>query len=130
MTRLTYSQLGAGLGISRQAAHKLARQGMPVDSVFAAQVWRNRSIDDPVGLKPERVLHARLEAVRRLWPVAREALRVGRLQLVLSELQAALRAVPEAERHRVVVDSEVMDALCRPTADMLREEGGAKSGPM
>lgn len=42
---MSLSQLGAALGISKQAAHAAAKRGMPTDSVGAAQAWRLANVD-------------------------------------------------------------------------------------
>lgn len=44
-TALSLSQLGAALGISKQAAHAAAKRGMPIDSVDAAKAWRLINVD-------------------------------------------------------------------------------------
>ncbi len=45
MGKLSYSQLGELLGISKQAVGKAVKAGMPVDSVEAAEAWRLANLD-------------------------------------------------------------------------------------
>lgn len=42
---MSLSQLGAALGISKQAVHAAAKRGMPTQSVAAAQAWRLGNVD-------------------------------------------------------------------------------------
>lgn len=44
--RLTYADIGRALGgISRQAVHKLAKRGMPTESIEAARRWHVENVD-------------------------------------------------------------------------------------
>lgn len=44
--RLTYADIGRALGgISRQAVHKLAKRGMPTESLEAARRWHVENVD-------------------------------------------------------------------------------------
>jgi len=45
MGKLSYSQLGELLGISKQAVGKAVKAGMPVDSYEAAEAWRSANLD-------------------------------------------------------------------------------------
>lgn len=45
MGKLSYSQLGELLGISKQAVGKAVKAGMPVDSIEAAEAWRRDNLD-------------------------------------------------------------------------------------
>ena len=45
MGKLSYSQLGELLGISKQAVGKAVKAGMPVDSFEAAEAWRSANLD-------------------------------------------------------------------------------------
>lgn len=45
MGKLSYSQLGELLGISKQAVAKAVKAGMPVDSFEAADTWRRANLD-------------------------------------------------------------------------------------
>lgn len=48
MTRsanITIPDLAAGLGVSKQRVYQLRKQGMPTDSLAAAQAWRKANID-------------------------------------------------------------------------------------
>lgn len=51
---LSYSQIGAALGISKQAVARQAAKGMPISSVDAARAWRDANLD------PARAKDARL----------------------------------------------------------------------
>lgn len=48
---LSLQKLGDGLGISKQAAGKLAKRGMPKNSVAAARLWRAENLN-PAQRKP------------------------------------------------------------------------------
>lgn len=43
--KLSYSQLGAAFGISKQAVAALSKKGMPTDSVESARAWRTANLD-------------------------------------------------------------------------------------
>ena len=43
--KVSYSQIGSALGISKQAVGKLVKQGMPTDSISAARAWRVANLD-------------------------------------------------------------------------------------
>jgi len=45
---MNLTELAAGLGISRQAASKLKKRGMPVASIAQAQAWRRRNTKSSV----------------------------------------------------------------------------------
>ena len=44
MPKITKTHLAAEIGISRTAVHRYAKQGMPVDSIEAAQGWRSANV--------------------------------------------------------------------------------------
>lgn len=109
--------IAKALGLSEAAITKCKRLGMPLHSVDAARAWRKANIRAMVTSKTAG--SDEIDALQALWPVARAALQAGRPDLVLPTLQAAMRAVPEDERHLVDLDGAVMDALCRPMAEKI-----------
>lgn len=118
--RLTQAALADALGMTGAAVSKFKGRGMPVDSVAAAQAWRATHVRLRISANPMRLYADEIAEVHALWSVARSALHVGRLEAALPALRAAMRAVPAEARHMVELDTEVMDALCVPFAELLR----------
>jgi hypothetical protein len=126
--------LAIALDISPSMVSKLAKKGMPTDSVERARRWRDRHLE-PFRRKEHRADAPRALAVaaavpadaellaraQRFMDVASIAHQACRLPLVAEDLRAAMRAVPAAARHGLLVDADVMDALTAPVHDALRE---------
>ena len=113
--------LAAALGISASMVSRLAKQGMPTDSVAAAQAWRAAHLD------PARMVRARahtqgqpnaLELVQQAevtMDVARAVLDAGAdFEMFAPTVRAALKAVPVDHRHLVGLDEQVIRRLCAP----------------
>lgn len=118
------SALARALGISKAAVSKCKARGMPVDSVAAATAWRREHLNPARSKRTLAVtFETQLRAVEALWPIAAAALAGDRFDLVRPQLQQALRAVPPQARHLVLVDVDVMEALCASFAAVLRGAG-------
>lgn len=107
-------ELAEALGISAAMVSKLAKRGMPTDSVERAQRWRRRH------LEPGRVKGVRYERTRPAAPdpvQLAEALGLAALSDFKthgSALRAALRAVPEDRADEVRLPDSVWAALYGP----------------
>uniref|UniRef100_UPI0035B1637B hypothetical protein n=1 Tax=Hylemonella sp. TaxID=2066020 RepID=UPI0035B1637B len=107
-------ELAEALGISAAMVSKLAKRGMPTDSVERAQRWRRRH------LEPGRVKGVRYERTRPPAPdpvQIVEALGLAALddfELHEAALRAALRAVPQDRREEVRLHQDVWAALYGP----------------
>ena len=135
--------LAAGLGISEAMVSKLARRGMPTDSVERAVRWRRRHLE-PARMKGMRVdsnpepprrpatppqapatdqadaLQAesdqlRVELVGRLFALAE-----ADFDRYAAELRPALRALPWRLRPRLQVSVEVMERLVAHVPAVIR----------
>jgi hypothetical protein len=93
---MTTTELAAQLGISRQAASKLIKRGMPRDSVSRAQAWRRRNTGSsvPRDVSPDKAL-AELEAEGDELPADSVSLE-EQLALIQKVRRAAARRYDEA----------------------------------
>ncbi len=130
------------LGISGAMVTRLAKRGMPTDSLERAQRWRKRH------LEPGRVKGVRfdgnyksseqaqptrpgpaidhLAAATGLLNVAAAALSAGAcIDALIGALRAALAAVPEHERERLLLPVNVMDLLVADVAALLPASSNA-----
>ena len=126
--KLNQADIARALGLSEAAVSKFKGRGMPVNSIDEARSWHLFHVRPRISMQPARLYERQLAAVRTLWPVALVALGAGRLDVVRPALQQALRDVPEGARHLVMVDTEVMDALCARFVDLLREPSTVEAG--
>ena len=123
--RLTQEALGAKLGISQSLVARLAKRGMPTDSVAAARRWRAANLDPTRGGKPPAPAGGDLHGwrVRKTAAEARlleQRAAVGPAGLVeVAQVDAALRRLFVASRG--VLDSlhprlleNATDAVCAP----------------
>ena len=120
--------LAVALGISGSMVSRLAKQGMPTHSIEAARAWRERHLD------PARVVAMRADMkgppkVPELVAKAEQAMLAARavldagadFGLIAPVLRAALKAVPDHQRHLVGFDPEVMRILCAPLIALCQE---------
>lgn len=124
-------ELADALGISGAMVSKLAKRGMPTDSLERAQRWRKRHLE-PGRVKGQRMgttapPDVKPQASRPAAP-SDEAMRANHLMgaaaSILSEggdvtamlpaIRAALRAVPEASRDDVRLHVDTMKLLIGP----------------
>jgi hypothetical protein len=145
--------LALQLGISASMVSRLAKRGMPTDSVDRADKWRRRHLE-PGRIKgvrmdsitpakrapldsghvsnacarqvhaPEMPVALALQRVRDLGLIAYRAIVDGNYRAVEPILRDAMRAVPPGARHLVQMPLEVWDAL---TASIPLNEGGQVS---
>jgi hypothetical protein len=119
---VTQNELAAFLGISGQMVSKLKRRGMPTHSVFAARDWRQANLDPSLVKeirRPEliRALPQRDPVVEcnELGALALQDLEAGSsrdfVQLI-EELRAAMRLLTSEQEARVLLDTEIWNALC------------------
>jgi hypothetical protein len=101
------------LGISPGMVSRLKRQGMPVHALEAARAWRAANLDLS-RMRPDPSVQA--ANASELLLLAREALRVGRFELVAPDLRAAMRAVPLTHRHTLSMGFDLWEALVGPDA--------------
>lgn len=133
--------LAAALGISPAMVSRLAKRGMPTDSLERAQKWRRKNLPmarmkgnradtvamSKAGSGPTRSPAANaddeaVERVSRLMGMAAAALAVDQLALIKAELRDAMCCVPQHRRAGCLLDSDVMDALTREVAEALRDD--------
>lgn len=118
---------------------------MPTDSIDAAERWYRAHIDPvrslgnrlsrgaPMPPVPAPDGSAALARAEALGTAAHYALAAGVFDQVEGEMRAALRAVPPADRRRLKLSEDVLEALC---ADVLEEiqahekPGDAVEGPI
>lgn len=111
------SRIGRELGITGAAVAKLAARGMPLDSADAARRWRAANLNPrKMAADPGPSAATLIERAHSLVAVATEALQRHRFDLVADELRAALRAVPDSHRLRVVMPFALSRALLGPAA--------------
>jgi hypothetical protein len=132
--------LALQLGISASMVSRLAKRGMPTDSVDRADKWRRRHLEpgrikgvrmDPIttakraapasghvsiaGAHRARELEMpvalALQRVRDLGLIAYHAITDGSYRAVEPTLRDAMRAIPPGARHLVQMPLEVWDAL-------------------
>jgi transcriptional regulator with XRE-family HTH domain len=127
MKEPTQTEIAAELGLSKAALSKLKKAGMPVHSADAARAWRaahlhqGRVRDDP-GPSPRTLI----ERAKALLPLACEAQRSGRFDLVAGELKQALRAIPVTHRIAMALDLELWEALIGASTMAELREGSAR----
>ncbi len=126
------ADLAGLLGISRAAVSAQKARGMPTHSLEDARAWRDANLkanyrkdmnparelqDGPRKYLELRRDRAAMDAVDRIVPLALEAAKAGRFELVRAELQAALAKVPEHCQARVALPVDLWDALVGPQID-------------
>lgn len=116
-------ELAQALGVSAAMVSKLAKRGMPTDSVERAERWRRRHLEpgrvkgvryedpkppraDPVALSTAPLPSDPVAIANALGPAALDDFVSYELAL-----RAALRAVPVARRDEVILDFEVWKLL-------------------
>ncbi len=120
------AELARHLGVDRAVVSRDKKRGMPTSSLEAAHAWRQQHLSAAhrKDLNPARVRAAasranvgveELRNVKRLLPVAKQALQAGIFDAVAPKLRRALRDVPPPAREKVVMDVALWDALCLPT---------------
>jgi hypothetical protein len=145
---MTRQDLARQLGISASMVSRLAKRGMPTDSLERAEKWRRRHLE-PGRIKGMRAdtmstaagladvskaspragdatSAASLQLVRELGLLAHEALDRQAFDLVAPRLRKAMAAVPHHERERVELSLEVWDAL---TVDAVPLGGSGPATP-
>lgn len=107
-------ELAEALGISAAMVSKLAKRGMPTDSVERAQRWRRRHLEPGrvKGVRYERTSTPGPDPVQQAEALGRAAL--DDFELHEATLRAALRAVPEDRRGEVRLHQDVWTALYGP----------------
>ena len=137
---MNQKQLAAALGISPQMVSKLAKRGMPCDTVERAERWRRRHLE-PARMKGMRIdSTAPPAAVKSPGPAAPHALqrqlvaRLGKLAEVdfaryEAELRAAFRAVHPPLRVDIELPQAVFDALIADVYAVVRPGGAPPAAP-
>jgi hypothetical protein len=100
------SELAKALGLSPQAIVKLKRQGMPTDTVEAAQAWRRDHVRPYAAARPPAALVAVAELGERV-----DALLEAGQAAPVESLRAAVLAVPDHLRASVRLSVRAWDAL-------------------
>lgn len=139
---MTKKELAALLGISGAMVTKLAKRGMPTDSLERAQRWRKRHLEpsrvkgvrydsnykpspqaQPV--RPAPVI-AHLTLAAGLLDVAAVALSAGAcIDALIPGLRVALAAVPAHERDGLLLPANVMDLLVADVGALLPPSNNA-----
>lgn len=131
----TGREIARHLGVHPSRVSQLRREGLPVDSLEAAERWYRANVDmvRSIGNRLSRgapvpkwaadrgaeAQHdSALERAGALGTAAHYALEAGAFEQIEPELRAALRAVPIADRSRLKLPEDVFDALC---ADVLAD---------
>ena len=139
---ITRKELAKALGISAPSVTKMAKRGMPTDTVERVRRWRDRHLDPgrtvdgradyrqkrgpgaPQAIDHEVELpHRELAAVAALGRAAASALDAGSMKVLEPHLRAALRAVPHWARQshvRIERDAESVvpeSEPCEPMPD-------------
>lgn len=129
-------ELADALNISAPMVSRLARRGMPTDSIASARRWREQNLEfsrrkehrmPSVPRRPARAereaelerqaADAALVTVEVLGRLANRALEAGEFDSVAPDLRAALARVPEAHRDRVRLagtDAEWLELTGQP----------------
>lgn len=107
--RLTQEQLGARLGISQSLVARLAKRGMPTDSVAAARKWRAANLDPTRGGRHPAGDDSMHEWRKR--KVAAEARLLERRADVGPQGTAEIAAFERGARRLFVASQGVLDAL-------------------
>ena len=107
--RLTQSKLAKLWGVSRVSVHKMTKKGMPLDSIEAAESWRDKNAD------PDRVRGGRASDKSHPLPDSPEATekKAARIR------QAA--TVEEAERY--LSEVEELRNFAKENAETLWQQG-------
>lgn len=134
--------LARELGISTSMVSRLAKRGMPTDSVERAARWRRRHLEPartkrpaavdsppaPAAQKapptPPRIQHpsSARQAAEALMQYAGEMLERGEdIARLVPSLRGTLATVPVAEREAVVLPVPVMDVLVADVLAIVRE---------
>jgi hypothetical protein len=125
---MVYHPTGRGiarhLGISPGRVSQLKAAGMPTDTIEAAERWYRANVDQvrsignrlsrgaPMPPAPAPDGSAALARAEALGTAAHYALAAGVFDQVEGEMRAALRAVPPADRRRLELPEDVLEALC------------------
>lgn len=136
-------ELATLLGISGAMVSKLAKRGMPTDSLERAQRWRARHLEPgrvkgvrfdshykpSAPAQPTRPAIDHLAEAAGLLNVAAVALSAGAcIDALIGALRAALAAVPAHERDRLLLPANVMDLLVADVAALLPSSNNAPLG--
>jgi hypothetical protein len=107
--RLTQSKLAKLWGVSRVSVHKMTKKGMPLDSIEAAESWRDKNAD------PDRVRGGKASSKAHPLPDSPEATekKAARIR------QAA--TVDEAERY--LSEVEELRNFAKENAETLWQQG-------
>jgi hypothetical protein len=107
--RLTQSKLAKLWGVSRVSVHKMTKKGMPLDSIEAAELWRDKNAD------PDRVRGGKASSKAHPLPDSPEATekKAARIR------QAA--TVDEAERY--LSEVEELRNFAKENAETLWQQG-------
>lgn len=134
---LSRQDLADALGVSTMQVWRLAKRGMPTDSIRAAREWRAANLDPSQSREFRQDAHYRPRQVKRPAPspVAVEAATADALTIELvarladraagdfdgfsDDLRAALRAVPLRARDRVCLPRDVFERLVAPALEAL-----------
>lgn len=118
-------ELAEALGISAAMVSKLAKRGMPTDSVERAQRWRRRHLEPGrvKGVRYERTRQPALDPVQQVEALGRAAL--GDFKTHEAALRAALRAMPEDRADEIRLPESVWAALYGPEFMRLMEASEA-----
>ena len=125
---LARKDLARGLDISEVMVSRLVARGMPEGSVADAERWRRQHLNIArtkrgrrVQMRPDGELVA---AAMQMLELAGQALDDGNgaaFDALVPACRAALSAVPEHARAAVRLRFDVLDRLCAPLPEMLRE---------
>lgn len=134
-------ELATLLGLSGAMVTKLAKRGMPTDSLERAQRWRKRHLEPgrvkgvrfdsnykpSAPAQPTRPAIDHLAEAAELLNVAAVALSAGAcIDALIGALRAALAAVPAHERDRLLLPVNVMDLLVADVAAQLPSSNHAQ----
>lgn len=128
MSTPTGRQIATHLGITPGRVSQLKHEGLPTDSIEAAERWYRANVDpvrsignrlsrgaavpkwsSPAASRDDTGALGRAEA---LGTAAHYALAAGAFEQIEPELRAALRAVPAADRARLELPEDVLEELC------------------
>lgn len=126
MGNLSGIAMAAALGISPAAVSKAKKNGMPMDSLEAAQRWRRENLVYAMRKDVNRArtgtsfsgqvvrIEQLIERVRVLMELGEGALATDTFEALREPIREAMRAVPKAHRGEVPVSIAVMDELIEP----------------
>jgi hypothetical protein len=123
---MTQAEMATSLDLSKGQVSKYTRRGMPLDSVESARAWIRGNIR--LRMKPmsrKAYAESTLAEAQGLMDLAAAALAAGKhraVEVLVPDLQDAMRRLPESHRERLVLDFEVITHLVRPMLEILRDE--------